>query len=303
MDVMRPSARAMSRLELPAKSTPVALRNVLDVETLMRMSTYDCLHVLGSFWHNSRTSFESRLAKSFKDCIPTRDFEPHISALSTFYAQLVCTQAGGQRFDWLVRVLSSGEKQPEDSRPLALLADILCGRTGARNLTHLFLKTESRPPMRNVKRLSGPDALKGRIQYVLQDLFIRPCELGGSVLLIDDIYNVGASVRVYSAALKRFVGAKKVTAVNLAATRFSRGRDGHGMLILDTAALQHSPGLCQVWLDAREVFHRSRECESVEPPASCEVRFAAERQGTPCLQCWNQEVPKRRWWRVLIGRE
>ena len=290
-------------MELPTKTAPVALRNALDVATLMREPGCDYLHMLGSFWHNSRTSFESRLAKSFKDCIPTRDHQPHISALSAFYAQLVCAKVGDQKFDWLMRVLSSGEKEPEDSRPLALLADILCVRTGARDITHLLFKTESRPSMRNVKRLSGPDALKGRIEYVLQDLFIRPRKLGGSVLLIDDIYNLGASVRVYGAALKRFVGAENVTSVNLAATRFSRGRDGHGMLTLDTAALPESPGLSQVWLDARGLFHRLRECQSIEPPASCEVRFAAQRQGTPCPQCWEQDVPKRRWWQALIGRD
>jgi len=197
--------------DFAAKSTPVPLRSALRVEELVNACSRDPVHLLGSFWPNSRTSFESELVKSFKDCVPAQEFESHISDLSRFYAGLVLDRLGEERFDWTVRVLGSSETHPEDFRPLSKLVDLLCVRSGARDLTHLFFKTESRPPMRSIKRLCGPDAIKNRIQYVLQDLFMIPHSLGGHVLLVDDIYNVGASARVYAEALRRYAGARKVT--------------------------------------------------------------------------------------------
>ena len=286
-----------------AKSTPVPLRSALQVEELVNACSRDPVHVLGSFWPNSRTSFESELVKSFKDCVPAHEFEPHVSHLSRFYAGLVLDRLGEERFDWVARILSSSETHPEDFRPLSKLVDLLCVRSGARDLTQLFFKTESRPPMRSVKRLRGPDAIKNRIQYVLQDLFIIPHSLGGHVLLVDDIYNVGASARVYAEALRRYAGARKVTSVNLAATRFAGGKDGHGMLKLDTAAMQEYPLLTKVWVDAQDVFHHAADCASLQPPASCAPRFAAQRRAKPCPDCLGEATRARKWWRAWLGKK
>ncbi len=293
----------MSGSDFAAKSTPIPLRNALDVEQLVRECSCESVHVLGSFWPNSRTSFESQLVKSFKDCIPAHDFEPHVSDLSRFYAGLVLDRLREERFDWVVRVLSSSETHPQDFRPLSKLVDLLCARLGARDLTHLFFKTESRPPMRSVKRLCGSDAIKGRLRYVLQDLFVSPHKLGGHVLLVDDIYNLGASARVYAEALKRYAGARKVTSASLAATRFGGGKDGHGMLKLDTTALREYPLLGEVWLDTQEVFHRSAECASLRPPASSAPRFAAARRAKPCPDCLREAAGARKWWRLWLGEE
>ena len=293
----------MPQSDFAAKSTPVPLRSALDVEALASNCACDSVHVLGSFWPNSKTSFESQLVKSFKDCIPAHDFEPHVSDLSRFYAGLVLEPVSEEKFDWVVRVLSSSETRPEDFRPLSKLVDLLCTRSGARDLTHLFFKAESRPPMRVVKRLRGADALKGRIRYVLEDLFISPRGLGGHVLLVDDIYNLGASSRVYAHALKTYAGAQRVTSVNLAATRFAGGKDGHGMLKLDTTALGEYPLLGEVWLDAQEVFHRSADCASLRPPASCVPRFAAQQCAEPCPDCLGRQARPRKWWHEWLGRK
>ncbi|OFX14430.1 MAG: hypothetical protein A2Z18_07920 [Armatimonadetes bacterium RBG_16_58_9] len=291
----------MAAAGFTTKPTPISLRNVLDVGDLTHTCHCDAVHVLGSFWPNSRTSFESRLVKCFKECIPTHKFEPHISQLIRFYADLALTRVAHEKFDLVARVLSSGETAPEGSRPLGKLVDLLCARTGARDATHLFFKSESRPPMRVVKRLSGPEAIKGRVEYVLQDLFMAPVELGANVLLVDDVYNVGASVRVYAAALKKFAQAGRVTAVNLAATRFAAGKDGHGMRRLDMTALSDRPGLAEVWVDAQSLFHVCRDCASARSPATCEVRFAAERRARPCSACVKETVERRAWWRTLFA--
>ena len=160
--------------------------------------------------------------------MPVTDFEPGISALCEFYANLVIGAVAGFKLDSVVRVLSSSEKEPDALRPQSLLADAVCRRIGARNFTHLFFKSESRPPMRTVEHLSGPEALKNRIRYAAQNLFIKPFDLGGTVLLIDDIMNTGASMRVYAHALKSFAGVDRVIAVNLAATRFNAARTATG---------------------------------------------------------------------------
>ena len=160
--------------------------------------------------------------------MPVTDFEPGISALCEFYANLVIGAVAGFKLDSVVRVLSSSEKEPDALRPQSLLADAVCRRIGARNFTHLFFKSESRPPMRTVEHLSGPEALKNRIRYAAQNLFIKPFDLGGTVLLIDDIMNTGASMRVYAHALKSFAGVDRVIAVNLAATRFNAAKTATG---------------------------------------------------------------------------
>lgn len=275
---------------------PIPLRSI-DIEKLVASEPCDEMRVLGSFWLNSRSSFESRLVKVFKACVPVNDFEPHISALCRFYTKLVIESLPAEKFDWVVRVLGSSEAEMEHTRPQSLLADMLCAATGARNATDVFFRSGARPPMRVVDRLSGPEALKARLQYVAQDIFIRPRELGGSVLLIDDICNTGASTRLYAYALKELAGVRRICEVNLAATRFGRGKDGRGMLSLDTAGLADCPSLGEVWTDDDGIFHTIRDCPSAQKPIASEVRFIAERIASPCPTCVVKEKPARKWWK------
>lgn len=283
---------------MSAVKPPIPLRNALDVAELVRTDPCDRTLVLGSFWPYSRASFESRLVKAFKACCPANDFEPHISTLARFYAGLAVDSVRPDSFDWVVRVLGSAETQPESARPQSLLVDMVCAATGARDATDFLFKSQARPPMRVVDRLAGAEALKARLQYVVQDLFVRPRQLHGSVLLIDDIANTGASTRVYAAALTQLAGASRVYAVNLAATRFAAGKDGRGMLRLDTSGLAGNPALGEVWTDSGGVFHAGRDCPSIEKPATCEVRFIAERAAKPCPACIGQPPTSRKWWQL-----
>ena len=318
---------------MKARRAPLTVRNAVGLESLAREDPCDADYVLGSYWPYSRMSFESHVVKGFKECIPARDFEPHISSLCEFYARqvvrvierpnpVILSEAknldpeaqilraaqndrrglAGRGFDWIIRVLGSAETRPDRERPLNVLAGALCRLAGARDATHLFFRSESRPPMRVVDRLSGPEALKNRLRYVVQDLFITPADLGGTVLLIDDIANTGASMRIYAHALKSFAGIERVVAVNLAATRFRSGKDGRGMLTLDTSYLDSHASLRRVLVDSSGVFHLIENCPAITEPFSCEMRFLAERKAKPCPACCGEKKVRRRWWpRRLSG--
>jgi hypothetical protein len=279
---------------------PIPLRNAVDIAELCRTDPCDDNRALGSFWPNSRTSFESRLVKAFKACSPMSDFEPHISALCKFYARLVVDSLDSAKPDWVVRVLGSRETDADPSRPQSALGDMICSMTGARSGADLFFKSEARPPMRVVNRLAGSEALKARLQYVVQDLFVRPGHLGGSVLLIDDIANTGASMRVYAFALKELMGASRVCAINLAATRFSGGKDGRGMLRLKMDGLADCPSLSEVWVDESKVLHARRDCPSASEKLTSEVRFIAQREAAPCPVCTEKPPARRRWWQLRL---
>lgn len=279
---------------------PIPLRNAVDIAELCKCDPCDTMRVLGSYWPYSRVSFESRLVKAFKACAPVGDFEPHISALCRFYAGLVVESLRGEKIDWVVRVLGSSEKEAEASRPQSLLSDMICAMTGARSATDLFFRSELRSPMRMVARLAGSDALKARLQYTVQDLFVRPRSLPGNVLLIDDICNTGASTRLYGFALKELAGASRVCAVNLAATRFARGKDGLGMLRLDMRAICDHPALTEVWVDGAGLYHTREDCPSTQKPVTIEVRFIADRAASPCPACAAPSEAKRKWWRIFL---
>lgn len=279
--------------------TPICLRREINVESLCRENPLDGMSILGSFWPNSRTSFESHLVKAFKDSNPVTSFEPHISQLCDFYALAVLNAVGKRRFTWVCRVLSSGETQPERTRPQSLLLDCICAHSRVNDITHLFYKSNARPPMRTVPRLSGPDALRSRIQYVIQDLFIRPANLGGAALLVDDIMNTGASMRVYARALIAYAGVETVFGVNLAVTRFAGGKDGYGMLRLDTSALRNRLGLAETWIDAGGIFHSDFDCDNIRPPAITEVRFMAERRASPCPRCSVPPLEDIKYWHAF----
>lgn len=275
--------------------TPIALRRVIDIEKLSSEDPCGSVRVLGSFWPNSRNSFESRIVKTFKECNPIQDNQPHITTLCNFYAELILKTIGDNKIDWVARVLASSEKEPERSRPQSLLVDTLCSHLSARNATHVFFKSQRRSSMRSIARLSGPDAIKARIQYIVQDLFIKPTDLRGNILLIDDIYNTGASMRIYAQTLKECCGAASICGINLAATRFQSGKDGHGMLKLDISTLTQ-PEMGMVWLDKSKIFHKDADCASAIKPVSAEIEFAAKRKGNPCPNCCAISKPKKRWW-------
>lgn len=284
------------------RKPPIPLREALDIDDLCLTDPCDANLLLGSFWLGSRRSFESRLVKVFKACVPTRDYEPHISQLCRFYAGLIVEHtapaANVGKIDWVVRVLGSSEEQIDPARPQSLLVDVLCSTMGARNGSEMFFRNGIRPPMRVVDRLAGPEALKARLRYAAEDLFVRPGKLSGSVLLIDDICNTGASIRVYSSALKQLAGAGRVLAVNLAATRFSRGKDGRGMLQLDVSGLAEHPSLSPAWTDAAGVWHLLEDCPAVAKPVTCDVRFMAERGASPCPACVSSPAPAKKWWKI-----
>lgn len=275
------------------QSPPVCLRRALDTQHLAAAVPWDRSVVLGSFWPNSSASFESSLIKTLKECYPAGDYQPHISGLCRFYAQIALRAVEGERFDWAARVLSSAERERDPARPMSLIVDRLCALTGARDVTDVFFKAETRPPMRSIDRLAGPDALAARLDYVIQDLFVRPRPLGGTVMLVDDICNVGASMRVYAHALRVFAGVERVVCVNLAATRFNRGRDGRGMLKLDTSALAGERAFGEVWTDAGGVLHLDRTCPAAVGRPVCGPRFAAERRASACTVCARAERPRR----------
>ncbi len=281
------------------RKPPLPLRNTIDLTHICETDPCDRTYALGSYWPNSRMSFESRLVKCFKACSPVVDHEPHISSLCRFYAKMVLEKIGSERFDWVARVLGSKEREAEPSRPQSMLVDMICASMGARNASDVFFKSETRPPMRSVGRLAGPEALKARVQYVAQDLFIRPGKIEGSVLLIDDIGNTGASTRVYGWGLKQ-LGASRVCAVNLAMTRFGGGKDGRGMLLLDTSGLGEFPSLMPAWIDEAAILHQRQDCESLAKAVSCEPRFVAERAAAPCAVCAAEQGPQRRWWQALF---
>ena len=232
----------------------------------------------GSFWPYSIRSYESRLVKAFKESCPDSGLSAAVSELCEFYSACIAGAVGPEKIDWIARVLNSSESELDPNRPQSLLMDCIARRIGARAVTHVFFKSGSRPPMRTVGHLSGPEALRTRARYAAQDLFIRPMDLGGTVLLMDDIMNTGASMRLYAGALKRWAGAERVVCVNLAVTRFERGRDGWGRLILDTSEIEGRPGMELVWIDQEGLYHKSRECGGDTLEVARTFAFIAERK-------------------------
>lgn len=278
---------------------PACLSRELDAARLSETDPCESIICLGSFWPYLTHSYESHLVKGFKECNPAADYQPHISRMCDIYAGLIADRVGNRRFDWIARVLSSTEHKPESTRPLALLEDTLRERLRANSLTALFFRTESRPAMRQVGQLSGPDVLRRRIHYVAQDLFIAPSEVGGRVLLIDDILNTGATMRVYAQALKQFAGVQSVVGVNLAATRFRTGKDGRGRLQLDVSRFESLDKLHSVWVDAAGVYHEDEACASIQGSVAPKLAFLAQKRAAPCTACASMQKPKRRFWGLL----
>ena len=70
-------------------TTPVVLRRAVSRDDVLKTDPRDVDVALGSFWVQSRISFESHLVKTFKECCPASIYEPGISQLCGFYADLI----------------------------------------------------------------------------------------------------------------------------------------------------------------------------------------------------------------------
>lgn len=278
-------------------ATPIPLSRELDAEALARGVSYDEMHVLGSFWPGTSSSLESRIVKAFKSACPVQDYQPHIGELCRFYSERIASRINAKP-DWVIRVLGSSETEQDPTRPQSLLSDLTASKLQAKP-AQVFFKSSPRPPMRTVSHLSGPEMLATRIKYATQDLFIRPQNLGGTVLLIDDIMNTGASMRVYAYALKRWAGVEKVVCVNLAVTRFERGKDGWGMAKLDVSEIADRPEFGLVRIDKEKCWHLDLACADRQGAKATEVSFIAERVYKPCPDCVKPPVKKRKWWSLF----
>jgi len=279
---------------------PIPLGRTLTWNALAYAEWCDCTHFLGSYWPGAYDA-QSQIIKQFKE--PDRVSKPLQGCLAAAYARLVAEISERHSPDVIVRVLASAETKADATRPLGLLTARLSTLLGVPDRSDVFFRSQPREPMRYIDRLSGPDALRTRTNYVLQDLFVRPTPVGRSVVVIDDIYNLGATVRVYSAALKQFCGADRVVAVNLAAARFAGGKDGRGSLHLDIDKLaahasreasraQRKPWRGEDpfevgWVASKgNVLHLSPNCSALgsEPPRRT-VRFLLGRGSSRCPNC------------------
>jgi len=282
------------------RAAPVPVFRTIDLEQLAESDPCEDTIRLGSFWPG-RDDFESRLVKAFKECYPAARFDPHITRICRFYSGLICSRVRHLKIDWVARVLSSAELRPDPSRPQSLLLKTLCAEIGARDATSVFFKSESRPPMRAVDALSGRSALTTRLRYVSQDLFVTSANLGGRVLLVDDIANTSASARVYAGALREFAGADSVLVVNLAATRYLGGKDGLGMLRLQTNGLQDEPFLAERLLDSQGTYHLRDDCTSTDGKTTRKFAFQVEGRAAACASCAAESVEKESLLRRLLN--
>jgi hypothetical protein len=279
------------------KTTPVPLRTAVNAASLASESICDGVITLGSFWPRpTNLDLQSRLVKHFKS-MPE---QPGVAAITHAYAELLAEATRKCAPTAIVRVLASGETHIDDQRPHSMLAELVADGLGATVANAIFFRTEPRRPMRMIHRFSGTDMLRQRINYVAQDLFVVPQQLPATVLLIDDIYNLGATARVYAFALKTYCGVDKVYSANLAATRFDGGKDGWGRLHLDVdrfsaAARKHdSSGLFDdAWVDHNgALFHTRPACPRLNGPANESIRLFAAEDALPCPSCTVVQDPK-----------
>ncbi|MBI2841887.1 MAG: hypothetical protein HYX78_00650 [Armatimonadetes bacterium] len=283
---------------------PVSLRATMSAAKVIAAGPCEDVRALGSYWpRRTDLDVQSQLVKYFKspDNLPLN--KPCMTAVVRAYASMLSEIAADWRPNAVVRVLSSGETRPDPQKPISLLARLVSERLGALDFTHIFFRTEPRKPMRMIDRFAGPNVLRQRIGYVLQDLFLVPCKVGPKVLLIDDIYNLGATAAVYSAAIKQYCGSEHVYSANIAAARFHGGKDGWGKLHLDIDRLLElargflSPrdpadSLDDVWLErSTELFHLRPDCSAIAGPTCRSVRFLVPHARTLCLVCGRRRTP------------
>lgn len=275
---------------------PVSLRRKFTSVELASERWFDENTALGSYWPcTGDPDLQSQIVKFFK----TGDSEVQrscLSAITNVYASMVCDIAAKWKPDAVLRVLGSSETRMCPSRPQTMLSNLISKRLGVKECTDIFFRTEPRNPMRTIERLSGPEMLRSRIDYVLQDLFVVPDNVGKSVIVIDDIYNLGATARVYAAALKRICGVNRVYNINLAATRFQGGRDGWGRLTLDidrflAKSRSYLPTneiqlLADAWVEPNSPdYHLKQDCQMIKGRVHRSVQFLASCNRVPCPVC------------------
>lgn len=296
---------------------PRALRRELSVDRLLSDKWCDSTSALGSYWSRSNDcDLQSQLVKCFKGSGSKPLQKTLLTAIARAYAAMIADAARCLRPSAVVRVLSSGETVPDPLRPHSILIRQISDALRAPDFTHMFFRTEPRKPMRVIDRFSGQEVLRQRIGYILQDLFIKPHHIGGTVVLIDDIYNLGATARVYAAALKTFAGVERVHSINIAAARFSGGKDGWGHLALDIDLFAELAGMNltsveadnafeQVWIESgAAVFHLSKDCAKLAHQAYISLRFLAHQERVPCPACASvsSKTTIRQWMRDQFAR-
>jgi hypothetical protein len=291
------------------KDAPIAIWRVADHEALVGHDPCQESIALGSFRPGLDLSYESVVVKSFKECSPTVSHEPGIGTLCDFYAQLISEKTAQHHFDWIIRTLSSSEAAPDHVRPQQLLLRLLSARLGVADATGVFFRSQPRPPMRSVKRLSGPEALRDRLKFAAADLFAKPVSLKGDVLLLDDIRNTGASNRVYAWALQEVLGARSVWSVNLAQTLFGGRGASEGYPKLPVGRLEKLHLMRRVWVGSEGIRHLRQDCGRLGKPKALEMEFLAVERGQLCPTCWPSDSHSRRsvvgllsWLRGFWGR-
>lgn len=267
------------------RSSIIPLHRDADFSAVMEKEWSDIRIYLGSYWPYSTSSYESRLIKSFKESMPTADFQPQISCLVNFYAAEIMHRIPATGFNNVVRALSSSETIPDKTRPQGLLVRRLCEITGAVDSTDIFFRSQPRASMRMVSNLSGAIALNQRLRYASQDLICRPARLGERVLIVDDIANTGATMRLLAWALKCYFGVREVWSVNLAITRFGGGKDGIGHLELDISGLTAKTGFAPVMVDEKGLFHVNESCIAVSGKTVVAPMFFAQKRYKRCPHC------------------
>lgn len=282
----------------------------LQADSQLERRSCDGVAALGSFWVRPDDSdLQSTLVKYFKQHDHSSTAKPGISAITQAYAVMLSEAALKWKPTAVVRVLASGETRPDPTRPHSALVRSVAEKLGLLDYTHLFFRTEPRRPMRMIDRFSGPNMLRQRIDYVLQDLFVIPHDIGGCVLVIDDIYNLGATASVYAAALKQFCGASRAYSANLAAARFSGGKDGWGRLSLDIdrfislarpAIARDDPAdaFDDAWVERGTAeFHSRSDCPRITGKTHRSILLFARRERAPCPSCAvrNPHGTIRRW--------
>lgn len=292
------------------KVTPRSLRQSLSLDQLSDDGLVDDVMALGSYWSRpDDTDLQSRLVKYFKEAYPRPSEKPRLPAIVHAYSEMLCQSAKDLKAKAIVRVLASGETRHESTRPQSMLVNQISQALSLTDYTHLFYRTEPRKPMRMVHQLAGNDMLRQRLGYVLQDLFIFPQEIGGTVLVIDDIYNLGATARVYAGALKRFCEVKKVYSLNIAAARFHGGKDGWGYLSLDVdsfakhaQSVESSDSFDLAWIGKGSAeYHLKHDCLQLQSGHKT-LLFLARENRVPCPSCAVVADPKRNIRNWLFGR-
>ena len=297
------------------------VRRLVSLDEILDRPWCDRIEALGSFWvDDPPRDAASQLAKFLKEGAG----RPEWPAVAAGYVELAAVRLSGMELDGITRVLSAEEAEPDPQHPLERLCSMVARRLGLPPPFHPIRRRAARLPMRQVDSLSGPDRLRERIDFVLTDLQVQPGTGPRNVLLLDDILCLGASMRVYAAALKTSCGAKRVTGMNIAATRFRGGKDGWDDLrpdldtLLQVARSHKGPApdaFDPVWVSPRDnSYHADPACRRfVSGDDSRSLRFLAAHRHLPCPACvlhppattrGGQQALRSIWARIanLLGR-